>query len=114
VLEDSERTELVQVLRGQPVLAQALKQALVGIQDATLLQCLQSFLFDTFLLCLFDFLEKSLLSLLLELSLEELVLALFYFDLLGGHVSHFSGVVGCSILRWFWRAEGKQISYSLL
>ena len=83
-----------------------------ALRVARVLYC--TFLFDTFLLCLFDFLEKSLLSLLLELSLEELVLALLYFNLLGGHVSHFSAVVRWSILRWFWRAEGKQISYSLL
>ena len=42
VLENSERTELIQVLGGQPVLAKTFKQALVSIQDATLLQRLQS------------------------------------------------------------------------
>ena len=49
-----------------------------------------TFLFDSFLLSLFDFFKQRLLSLLLELSLEEFVLALLYLDLLGRHVCHLS------------------------
>ena len=53
---------------------------------------IRTFLLNAFFFSLGDLLHQGLLSLLLELLLEELVLLLLYLNFFGGYVGHlFSG-----------------------
>lgn len=90
VLQDVKCTELVQILSRQAILAQTDKQTLVCIQDPARFEHLQAFLLDSLLFSLFNLFEKSLLTLFLELSLQEFVLTFLDLDLFCWHVGHVS------------------------